>query len=91
MSNEHYRYASPETAPFEEILILAVRFDNHALHDVLAGATTETIGYRDGETKEFRFAGWCWNDDHFTQGEGMVVGWRRGLRQGAIEFKLEEE
>lgn len=37
-----------------------------------------TVGHNnfdnDGED-EWRFAGWCWSHDHYTEGHGVPVGW----------------
>jgi len=49
---------------------------DHALADT--ADTAWTIGHNnfdnDGEDA-WLFAGWCWSHDHYTQGEGKVVGW----------------
>jgi hypothetical protein len=37
-----------------------------------------TIGFNGSEDTgedEWKFAGWCWTHDHFTQGSGTPVGW----------------
>jgi hypothetical protein len=37
-----------------------------------------TIGFNGLEgtgEDEWKFAGWCWTHDHFTQGSGKPVGW----------------
>lgn len=67
------------TAPKDGTLLeLVVDYTDghHPLHDALIAPT---IGFNDldntGED-EWRFAGWCWCNDHFTQGEGKVIAWR---------------
>jgi len=32
-------------------------------------------GFEDTGEDEWKFAGWCWSHDHFTQGSGEPVGW----------------
>lgn len=37
-----------------------------------------TIGFNDLDNTgddEWKFAGWCWSHDHFTEGHGVVIGW----------------
>lgn len=37
-----------------------------------------TIGFNDLDgtgVDEWKFAGWCWTHDHFSQGSGTPVGW----------------
>jgi hypothetical protein len=89
MDKNTYTYRPPDTAPQDKILILAIRFNEHNIFDVPPDAITETLGYRKSETGEFVFVGWCWTHDHFTTGKGTVVGWREGVIQGPVDFKLE--
>ncbi|MEH3121126.1 MAG: hypothetical protein PGN16_03960 [Sphingomonas phyllosphaerae] len=40
--------------------------------------TAWTIGFNDlvnTGVDEWKFAGWCWTHDHFSQGSGTPVGW----------------
>lgn len=67
-----------ETAPKDgTILRLLVNFDEHPLEDDNT-KPIPTIGCNSlantGED-EWKFAGWSWCHDCFTQGEGSVVGW----------------
>lgn len=32
-------------------------------------------GFADHGIDEWKFAGWCWTHDHFSQGSGTPVGW----------------
>lgn len=66
-----------ETAPRDGTIVrLLVEFTEHALED-----STEpvwTIGsnnFDHDEQHEWKFAGWCWSHDHYTQGEGKPIGW----------------
>lgn len=68
------------TAPKDgTLLILFIAADDdreHALDDT--GAAARTIGFNnldnDGEDV-WKFAGWCWSHDHFTEGKGTPCGW----------------
>lgn len=68
-----------ESAPRDgTMLCLLVDYSDggeHPLDDELIAAT---IGFNnhdnDGED-QWKFAGWCWSRDQFTEGEGKVVGW----------------
>lgn len=58
---------------------LLVDYSAEDAHHPLADASRAwTIGFNncdnDGEDA-WRFAGWCWQQDHFTQGHGEVVAW----------------
>lgn len=65
-----------ETAPKDGTLILLlVDGGENSTEDA---NIWRTIGvnnlHNDGEDC-WRFAGWCWTHDHFTDGSGEVVGW----------------
>jgi hypothetical protein len=67
-----------ETAPKDGTLIrLLVQFTDHSFED--DGAPNTTIGSNTStltlETEDWKFAGWCWTSDVFTQGEGVPLGW----------------
>ncbi len=63
-----------------DLLLLKVdysgAYDYHPLED--SEAPSLTIGFnnfeKDGEDM-FRFAGWDWSDDYFTEGTGTAVGY----------------
>lgn len=66
-----------ETAPKDGTLLrLLVDFERHATED--SAGPTPTIGangcLNDGEDV-WKFAGWDWGCDCFTEGEGVPVGW----------------
>jgi hypothetical protein len=66
-----------DTAPRDGTMLrLLVKFDEHATEDTSAPAWT--IGANEFDANgndEWRFAGWCWTHDHFTEGKGTPVGW----------------
>lgn len=66
-----------DTAPRDGTMLrLLVQFDEHATEDTSAPAWT--IGANEFDANgndEWRFAGWCWTHDHFTEGKGTPVGW----------------
>ncbi len=75
-----------ESAPKDGRLVeLNVIFEEHPLEDD-DEAPQQTIGlnnFDNDEVDAWKFAGWCWNDDHFTEGKGKPVGWRPFLRPAA--------
>ncbi len=71
------RAISMESAPRDGTMLrLLVQFTDHATEDTDGAAWT--IGAnnhdRDGEDV-WKFTGWCWAHDHFTEGKGTPVGW----------------
>lgn len=69
-----------DTAPRDGTMVrLLVQFDDHATEDTAGPAWTiganndDNVG--DDEREGWRFAGWCWDHDHFTEGKGTPVGW----------------
>lgn len=66
------------TAPTDGTMVrLLVEFDDHALEDDTSKPIW-TIGVNNFDhdgTDEWKFAGWCWSHDNFTQGQGVPVGW----------------
>ena len=69
-----------ETAPRDGTMIrLLVDFTEHATEDTPEPAWTiganNDANVGDDEREGWKFAGWCWTHDHFTQGEGTPVGW----------------
>ena len=70
-----------ETAPKDGTLVLlliaAGEGCEHPLED--SDKPTRTLGFNnfahDGEDV-WKFAGWCWSHDHFTEGKGKPIGWR---------------
>lgn len=70
-----------ETAPKDNSLVwLLVDYSDEDADHALADATQAwTIGFNsfaDSGEDEWKFAGWCWSHDHFTQGRGSPVAWR---------------
>jgi hypothetical protein len=66
-----------ETAPKDGTLLrLQVSFTEHSFED--SNEPTATIGsnsLKDTGIDEWLFAGWSWEQDRFTQGEGEPIGW----------------
>lgn len=66
-----------ETAPKDGTLLwLLVAFEDHATEDT--DEPCPTIGANsltDTGDDEWKFAGWCWTQDHFTEGVGRPVAW----------------
>ena len=67
-----------ESAPKDGTLVrLLVEFSHHATED--GEGPHPTIGSNTadntGEDMGWQFAGWCWTQDRYTQGEGTPVGW----------------
>ncbi len=68
------------TAPKDGTLImLCIAFEDdreHPLDDTRA--PSRTIGFNNFKNDGldvWKFAGWCWSHDHFTEGEGTPCGW----------------
>lgn len=82
-ATESQRTPTPQpmgTAPKDGTIVrLLVRFTEGAFEDVEPGVATWTIGQNGAdhhpEDDEWLFAGWNWEQDCFTQGEGEPVGW----------------
>lgn len=64
------------TAPRDGTMLrLLVEFEEHSTEDEDQAPTIGANNFdHDGED-EWKFAGWCWSHDHFTQGRGEPVGW----------------
>ena len=72
---------------------LLVSFTNHALHDTPSGEAW-TIGHNSHDNTgddEWQFAGWSWEQDCYTSGEGTPIGWlplpELGLQATSAEVK----
>lgn len=57
------------------LVILLVEFDEHSTEDQDAAPTIGMNNFDNDEEDEWRFAGWCWTHDHWTQGSGKPIGW----------------
>jgi hypothetical protein len=66
-----------DTAPRDGTLIrLLVRFTEHATEDTSEPCPTIGAWPATGDDDSaFQFAGWCWNHDHFCEGQGEPIGW----------------
>ncbi|HFF6004415.1 hypothetical protein [Stenotrophomonas maltophilia] len=68
------------TAPRDGTMVrLLVQFDENATEDTAEPAWTIGACNDDNvmhdERVGWKFAGWCWTHDHFTEGSGTPVGW----------------
>ncbi|RZL78561.1 MAG: hypothetical protein EOP66_07810 [Sphingomonas sp.] len=65
----------------DEHVLLLVDYGEDGAHAIDDASVAVTIGHNndhnvgDGEGQGWQFAGWCWSHDHYTQGEGKVIGW----------------
>lgn len=69
-----------ETAPRDGTMVrLLVQFEENPTEDSFEPAWTigacndDNVG--EDERVGWKFAGWCWTHDHFTEGKGTPVGW----------------
>ncbi|MBI6621156.1 hypothetical protein YA0783_22925 [Pseudomonas corrugata] len=70
------KWRDMESAPKDGTLIrLLVSFDEHSTEDEEEAPTIGANNFDNDEEDVWRFAGWCWAHDHFTQGVGTPVGW----------------
>lgn len=78
-------------APRDSQLVqLLVRFTENPLEDTTD--VTWTIGHNEYDANgedSWSFAGWCWNHDHYTQGQGTPIGWRP-LPGNTVEPRITE-
>ena len=71
-----------ETAPKDGTLLLLLIAPSDDRENELEDSAepTRTIGFNnlfnDGEDV-WKFAGWCWSNDHFTEGKGAPCGWQQ--------------
>lgn len=54
---------------------LLVEFEEHSTDDAEQAPTIGANNLDNDEEDVWRFAGWCWSHDHFTEGKGVPVGW----------------
>jgi hypothetical protein len=65
------------TAPRDGTLVrLLVEFTDHPTEDSNPAPTIGANSFdHDDSVDEWKFAGWCWTHDHFTEGKGEPIGW----------------
>ncbi|MGU9832578.1 MULTISPECIES: hypothetical protein [unclassified Pseudomonas] len=65
-----------DSAPRDGTMLrLLVEFEDHSTEDADQAPTIGANNFdNDGEDR-WKFAGWCWSHDHFTEGKGIPVGW----------------
>lgn len=78
-----------ETAPRDGTMVrLLVQFEENPTEDSFEPAWTigacndDNVG--EDERVGWKFAGWCWEHDHFTEGKGAPVGWLPLLDSHAV-------
>lgn len=64
------------SAPRDSTLVLLlVRFTNHPTDDAEVAVTIGGNNQDNDDDAVWQFAGWCWEHDHFVDGEGEPIGW----------------
>lgn len=64
------------SAPRDSTLVLLlVRFTNHPTADAQVAVTIGGNNLDNDGQDLWQFAGWCWEHDHFVDGEGEPIGW----------------
>lgn len=64
------------TAPTDGTMVrLLVEFEEHSTEDAEQAPTIGANNFDNDGEDVWRFAGWCWSHDHFTEGKGVPVGW----------------
>lgn len=63
-------------APTDGTMVrLLVEFEEHSTEDAEQAPTIGANNFDNDGEDVWRFAGWCWSHDHFTEGKGTPVGW----------------
>lgn len=74
--NHDPKWRDMESAPKDGTLLrLLVSFNEHSTEDADEAPTIGANNFENDGEDVWRFAGWCWSHDHFTQGVGTPVGW----------------
>lgn len=64
------------SAPTDGTMVrLLVEFEEHSTEDADQAPTIGANNFDNDGENVWRFAGWCWSHDHFTEGKGTPVGW----------------
>ena len=66
------------------LLRLLVEFEEHPTEDADHAPTIGANNFDNDEEDCWKFAGWCWTHDHFTEGKGVPVGWLPMLPEPTI-------
>lgn len=76
------------TAPRDGTMVrLLVRFTDHPTDDSEEAATIGAYSEDGG----WKFAGWCWSHDHFTEGKGEPIGWLPMFDEPTVTYIEVEE
>lgn len=74
--NHDPKWRDMGSAPKDGTLVrLLVSFDEHSTEDADEAPTIGANNFENDGDDIWRFAGWCWSHDHFTQGVGTPLGW----------------
>lgn len=88
--NHDPKWRDIESAPKDGTLVrLLVSFDEHSTEDAEEAPTIGSNNFDNDGEDVWRFAGWCWSHDHFTQGVGTPVGWLPMIEAGASPAELD--
>nr|WP_314532345.1 hypothetical protein [uncultured Pseudomonas sp.] len=84
------KWQDMESAPRDGTLLrLLVSFDEHSTEDADESPTIGANNFDNDEEDVWRFAGWCWTHDHFTQGVGTPMGWLPMIDAGTCTGEIE--
>ncbi|OEC62121.1 hypothetical protein A7D21_26825 [Pseudomonas sp. AP19] len=73
------------TAPTDGTMLrLLVEFEDHSTEDAEQAPTIGANNFDNDGEDVWRFAGWCWSHDHFTEGKGNPLGWLPMLEGPAL-------
>ncbi|MCD7039696.1 hypothetical protein LRQ11_23365 [Pseudomonas sp. MAFF 311095] len=65
-----------DSAPRDGTMLrLLVEFEDHSTEDADQAPTIGANNFDNDGVDRWKFAGWCWSHDHFTEGRGIPVGW----------------
>lgn len=74
------------TAPRDGTMLrLLVEFEEHSTEDADEAPTIGANNFDNDGVDEWKFSGWCWTHDHFTEGRGVPVGWLPMLDEPSAE------
>lgn len=74
--NHDPKWRDMDSAPKDGTLVrLLVAFSDHPTEDADEAPTIGSNSFDNDERDEWTFAGWCWDHDHWTHGQGIPLGW----------------
>lgn len=75
-NTDNWNFEMADAPKDGQLLLLLVEPENHPTEDATLCRTVGSNNLDDDFVDEWRFAGWCWSHDHYTQGTGRVVAWQ---------------